>query len=122
MGTGTGAVWVLTPSSSQPDLEPQPALMPRTTTNPFHFRILFGERPYWWVHETDYYSNASAPAIQQFPLTCETGPGRDPRSDKSGWHFVQGPRSPDPMPGRGGWGGSCAGTAGTIILAIITEL
>ncbi|XP_009992427.1 PREDICTED: glucose-6-phosphatase isoform X1 [Chaetura pelagica] len=37
--------------------------------------ILFGERPYWWVHETDYYSNTSAPAIQQFPLTCETGPG-----------------------------------------------
>ncbi|XP_068775122.1 glucose-6-phosphatase catalytic subunit 1 [Struthio camelus] len=37
--------------------------------------ILFGERPYWWVHETDYYSNASAPHIQQFPLTCETGPG-----------------------------------------------
>uniref|UniRef100_A0A8C3CKD5 glucose-6-phosphatase n=1 Tax=Cairina moschata TaxID=8855 RepID=A0A8C3CKD5_CAIMO len=26
-------------------------------------------------HETNYYSNASAPAIQQFPLTCETGPG-----------------------------------------------
>ncbi|CAM9790977.1 unnamed protein product [Bubo scandiacus] len=37
--------------------------------------ILFGERPYWWVHETDYYSNSSAPEIQQFPLTCETGPG-----------------------------------------------
>ncbi|XP_074748360.1 glucose-6-phosphatase catalytic subunit 1 isoform X1 [Strix uralensis] len=37
--------------------------------------ILFGERPYWWVHETDYYSNTSAPEIQQFPLTCETGPG-----------------------------------------------
>ncbi|NXA40927.1 G6PC phosphatase, partial [Eudromia elegans] len=37
--------------------------------------LLFGERPYWWVHETDYYGNASAPHIQQFPLTCETGPG-----------------------------------------------
>ncbi|KAM6399256.1 glucose-6-phosphatase catalytic subunit 1 [Rhynochetos jubatus] len=37
--------------------------------------ILFGERPYWWVHETDYYGNSSAPEIQQFPLTCETGPG-----------------------------------------------
>ncbi|NXN99390.1 G6PC phosphatase, partial [Rhinopomastus cyanomelas] len=37
--------------------------------------ILFGERPYWWVHETDYYSNVTAPEIQQFPLTCETGPG-----------------------------------------------
>uniref|UniRef100_A0A8C5TT39 Glucose-6-phosphatase catalytic subunit 1 n=1 Tax=Malurus cyaneus samueli TaxID=2593467 RepID=A0A8C5TT39_9PASS len=37
--------------------------------------ILFGERPYWWVLDTDYYSNTSAPEIQQFPLTCETGPG-----------------------------------------------
>ncbi|XP_062451666.1 glucose-6-phosphatase catalytic subunit 1 isoform X2 [Rhea pennata] len=37
--------------------------------------LLFGERPYWWVHETDYYGNTSAPQIQQFPLTCETGPG-----------------------------------------------
>ncbi|NXP29753.1 G6PC phosphatase, partial [Scytalopus superciliaris] len=37
--------------------------------------ILFGERPYWWVHDTDYYRNSSAPEIQQFPLTCETGPG-----------------------------------------------
>ncbi|XP_065278731.1 glucose-6-phosphatase catalytic subunit 1-like isoform X2 [Emys orbicularis] len=37
--------------------------------------ILFGQRPYWWVHETGYYGNASTPVIQQFPLTCETGPG-----------------------------------------------
>ncbi|NWY70490.1 G6PC phosphatase, partial [Erithacus rubecula] len=37
--------------------------------------ILFGERPYWWVLDTDYYGNNSAPEIQQFPLTCETGPG-----------------------------------------------
>uniref|UniRef100_A0A8C8VF06 Glucose-6-phosphatase n=1 Tax=Pelusios castaneus TaxID=367368 RepID=A0A8C8VF06_9SAUR len=37
--------------------------------------ILFGQRPYWWVHETSYYGNASTPVIQQFPLTCETGPG-----------------------------------------------
>ncbi|XP_044855282.1 glucose-6-phosphatase catalytic subunit 1-like [Mauremys mutica] len=37
--------------------------------------ILFGQRPYWWVHETDYYGNASTPVIQQFLLTCETGPG-----------------------------------------------
>uniref|UniRef100_A0A452H6N1 Glucose-6-phosphatase n=1 Tax=Gopherus agassizii TaxID=38772 RepID=A0A452H6N1_9SAUR len=37
--------------------------------------ILFGQRPYWWVHETNYYGNASTPVIQQFPLTCETGPG-----------------------------------------------
>uniref|UniRef100_A0A6Q2WT21 Glucose-6-phosphatase catalytic subunit 1 n=1 Tax=Esox lucius TaxID=8010 RepID=A0A6Q2WT21_ESOLU len=38
--------------------------------------ILFGERPYWWVHETPYYSNTPAPQIQQYPMTCETGPGK----------------------------------------------
>ncbi|XP_043910608.1 glucose-6-phosphatase catalytic subunit 1-like [Protopterus annectens] len=37
--------------------------------------ILFGERPYWWVHETSYYRNSSIPNIEQFPGTCETGPG-----------------------------------------------
>ncbi|KAM4691754.1 glucose-6-phosphatase catalytic subunit 1-like [Rhinophrynus dorsalis] len=37
--------------------------------------ILFGQRPYWWVHDTDYYNNTSAPVIHQFPVTCETGPG-----------------------------------------------
>ncbi|XP_075033527.1 glucose-6-phosphatase catalytic subunit 1-like [Mixophyes fleayi] len=37
--------------------------------------ILFGQRPYWWVHETSYYANVSAPEIKQFPVTCETGPG-----------------------------------------------
>lgn len=39
------------------------------------FRILFGERPYWWVHETAYYANAVPPHIEQYPMTCETGPG-----------------------------------------------
>ncbi|XP_019361093.1 PREDICTED: glucose-6-phosphatase-like [Gavialis gangeticus] len=37
--------------------------------------ILFGQRPYWWVHETSYYGNTSTPVIQQYLLTCETGPG-----------------------------------------------
>nr|AFH41335.1 glucose-6-phosphatase [Acipenser baerii] len=37
--------------------------------------ILFGQRPYWWVHETTYYSNSSVPHIEQFLVTCETGPG-----------------------------------------------
>ncbi|KAJ7313422.1 hypothetical protein JRQ81_004779 [Phrynocephalus forsythii] len=37
--------------------------------------ILFGERPYWWVHETDFYGISTPPVIKQFPLTCETGPG-----------------------------------------------
>ncbi|XP_036400484.1 glucose-6-phosphatase a, catalytic subunit, tandem duplicate 1 [Megalops cyprinoides] len=37
--------------------------------------VLFGERPYWWVHETQFYGSAPAPVLQQFPITCETGPG-----------------------------------------------
>ncbi|XP_030195493.1 glucose-6-phosphatase catalytic subunit 1 [Gadus morhua] len=37
--------------------------------------ILFGERPYWWVHEAAYYHDKVAPHIQQYPMTCETGPG-----------------------------------------------
>ncbi|XP_078501457.1 glucose-6-phosphatase catalytic subunit 1-like [Lissotriton helveticus] len=37
--------------------------------------ILFGQRPYWWVHDTDYYGNTSVPVVEQFPVTCETGPG-----------------------------------------------
>ncbi|KAE8575709.1 hypothetical protein XENTR_v10003918 [Xenopus tropicalis] len=37
--------------------------------------ILFGQRPYWWVHETTFFINSSAPTILQFPVTCETGPG-----------------------------------------------
>uniref|UniRef100_A0A3B5AGW7 Glucose-6-phosphatase n=1 Tax=Stegastes partitus TaxID=144197 RepID=A0A3B5AGW7_9TELE len=37
--------------------------------------ILFGERPYWWVHEASYYTNSVAPHIEQYPMTCETGPG-----------------------------------------------
>ncbi|XP_062382274.1 glucose-6-phosphatase catalytic subunit 1 [Sardina pilchardus] len=36
--------------------------------------ILFGERPYWWVHETSYFGD-SKPHIEQYPMTCETGPG-----------------------------------------------
>ncbi|XP_012672846.1 glucose-6-phosphatase catalytic subunit 1 [Clupea harengus] len=37
--------------------------------------ILFGERPYWWVHETSYFSADTKPHIEQYPMTCETGPG-----------------------------------------------
>ncbi|KAF8764563.1 glucose-6-phosphatase 2-like [Argiope bruennichi] len=38
---------------------------------------LHGERPYWWIHETQVYNRTgiSTPDIQQFSLTCETGPG-----------------------------------------------
>uniref|UniRef100_A0A8C3HT93 Glucose-6-phosphatase n=1 Tax=Chrysemys picta bellii TaxID=8478 RepID=A0A8C3HT93_CHRPI len=57
--------------------------------------ILFGQRPYWWVRETDYYGNASTPVIQQFPLTCETGPGETPLERGVIWqnhapHYTQG--------------------------------
>ncbi|XP_028263310.1 glucose-6-phosphatase a, catalytic subunit, tandem duplicate 1 [Parambassis ranga] len=37
--------------------------------------VLFGERPYWWVHETRFYGAGAPPVLQQFPITCETGPG-----------------------------------------------
>ncbi|XP_033098021.1 glucose-6-phosphatase-like [Anneissia japonica] len=36
---------------------------------------LFGQRPYWWVQETDVYANGGRPNLKQFELTCETGPG-----------------------------------------------
>ncbi|XP_056326045.1 glucose-6-phosphatase a, catalytic subunit, tandem duplicate 1 [Danio aesculapii] len=37
--------------------------------------VLFGERPYWWVHETKFYGPIKHPELQQFSMTCETGPG-----------------------------------------------
>lgn len=37
--------------------------------------IMHGERPYWWVHETSVYNQTQTPQIQQYFLTCETGPG-----------------------------------------------
>ncbi|XP_059115158.1 glucose-6-phosphatase 2 isoform X1 [Peromyscus eremicus] len=37
--------------------------------------ILFGHRPYWWIQETQIYPNHSSPCLEQFPTTCETGPG-----------------------------------------------
>ncbi|XP_068610386.1 glucose-6-phosphatase a, catalytic subunit, tandem duplicate 1 [Brachionichthys hirsutus] len=37
--------------------------------------VLFGERPYWWVRETGFYGDGPFPALVQFPITCETGPG-----------------------------------------------
>ncbi|XP_038610371.1 glucose-6-phosphatase 3 [Tachyglossus aculeatus] len=36
--------------------------------------FLFGERPFWWVHESGYYSQAPI-QVHQFPVSCETGPG-----------------------------------------------
>ncbi|KAM6979201.1 glucose-6-phosphatase 2-like [Tautogolabrus adspersus] len=37
--------------------------------------ILFGQRPYWWIQETHFYNNDSLPHLEQFHITCETGPG-----------------------------------------------
>ncbi|XP_048685997.2 glucose-6-phosphatase catalytic subunit 1-like isoform X2 [Caretta caretta] len=52
--------------------------------------MLFGQRPYWWVRETGYYGNTSTPVIQQFPLTCETGPGSPSghAMDSAGIYYV----------------------------------
>ncbi|KAK6183359.1 hypothetical protein SNE40_010858 [Patella caerulea] len=35
--------------------------------------ILHGERPYWWVSESNLYK--TPPHLEQFDITCETGPG-----------------------------------------------
>lgn len=47
----------------------------RVAVSVVFLRILFGERPYWWVHETAHYANTLRPHIEQYPMTCETGPG-----------------------------------------------
>ncbi|XP_036398853.1 glucose-6-phosphatase 3 [Megalops cyprinoides] len=36
--------------------------------------MLFGERPFWWVGESRLFIE-NPPQVQQFPATCETGPG-----------------------------------------------
>lgn len=43
--------------------------------NFIHCRILAGTRPYWWVNETDAYTNFTRPILRQSYLTCETSPG-----------------------------------------------
>uniref|UniRef100_A0A3B4HCZ2 Glucose-6-phosphatase 3 n=1 Tax=Pundamilia nyererei TaxID=303518 RepID=A0A3B4HCZ2_9CICH len=40
----------------------------------FLIRLLFGERPFWWIGESRLFVNKQ-PKIHQFPSTCETGPG-----------------------------------------------
>ena len=40
-------------------------------------RLLFGERPYWWIHTSGVYNKDNMPEVEQFRLTCETGPGRE---------------------------------------------
>ncbi|NWX46561.1 G6PC3 phosphatase, partial [Steatornis caripensis] len=36
--------------------------------------FLFGERPFWWVHESGLASEELV-TLRQFPVSCETGPG-----------------------------------------------
>ncbi|XP_043086903.1 glucose-6-phosphatase 3 [Puntigrus tetrazona] len=36
--------------------------------------VLFGERPYWWIGESGLFLETPL-KVQQFPSTCETGPG-----------------------------------------------
>ncbi|NXU93782.1 G6PC3 phosphatase, partial [Xiphorhynchus elegans] len=36
--------------------------------------FLFGERPFWWIHESGLFSQEEL-KLHQFPVTCETGPG-----------------------------------------------
>ncbi|XP_041029284.1 glucose-6-phosphatase 3 [Carcharodon carcharias] len=37
--------------------------------------LLFGERPFWWIHESGVYSEQQMPELKQFYSSCETGPG-----------------------------------------------
>ncbi len=39
-----------------------------------HCRLLFGDRPYWWVYSSGKYNETEQP-LTQYRLTCETGPG-----------------------------------------------
>uniref|UniRef100_A0A8W8JM59 Glucose-6-phosphatase n=1 Tax=Magallana gigas TaxID=29159 RepID=A0A8W8JM59_MAGGI len=39
-------------------------------------KILHGERPYWWVNEVRLHDHVvNVPSLEQYSLTCETGPG-----------------------------------------------
>ncbi|NWH68521.1 G6PC3 phosphatase, partial [Geococcyx californianus] len=46
--------------------------------------FLFGERPFWWVHESGL-ASLEPVALHQFPISCETGPG-----DPSGHCMIMG--------------------------------
>ncbi|XP_043531034.1 glucose-6-phosphatase 3 [Chiloscyllium plagiosum] len=37
--------------------------------------LFFGERPFWWIHESGVYSEQQMPKLKQFYSSCETGPG-----------------------------------------------
>ncbi|NWX14678.1 G6PC3 phosphatase, partial [Aegotheles bennettii] len=46
--------------------------------------FLFGERPFWWVHESGL-ARGELLVLRQFPISCETGPG-----DPSGHCMITG--------------------------------
>ncbi|NWY05658.1 G6PC3 phosphatase, partial [Nothoprocta ornata] len=46
--------------------------------------FLFGERPFWWVHESGLFEEQPL-SLRQFPISCETGPG-----DPSGHCMITG--------------------------------
>eukprot|EP00058_Branchiostoma_floridae_P009226 XP_002594714.1 hypothetical protein BRAFLDRAFT_281260 [Branchiostoma floridae] len=37
--------------------------------------MLHGERPFWWINDPEIYEEGKAPHLEQYSLTCETGPG-----------------------------------------------
>ncbi|XP_011675818.2 glucose-6-phosphatase 3 [Strongylocentrotus purpuratus] len=37
--------------------------------------LMIGQRPYWWVMESNVYTGEERPFLKQFKITCETGPG-----------------------------------------------
>nr|AJV88489.1 glucose-6-phosphatase [Branchiostoma japonicum] len=37
--------------------------------------MLHGERPFWWIKDPEIYEEGKAPHLEQYSLTCETGPG-----------------------------------------------
>ncbi|XP_078661661.1 glucose-6-phosphatase 3-like [Branchiostoma floridae x Branchiostoma belcheri] len=37
--------------------------------------MLHGERPFWWIKDPEIFEEGKAPHLEQYSLTCETGPG-----------------------------------------------
>ena len=40
-----------------------------------HDRLLRGDRPYWYIHESANFTKARGTYLTQTPVTCEAGPG-----------------------------------------------
>lgn len=101
-------------------------------------RFLFGERPFWWIHESGLSGREQLP-LRQFPITCETGPG-EPGSpipvgmlgwewekpflssrEGSGLAFPARPLSPAVLPSSGSPSGHCM-ILGAGLWPIVTAL